>query len=136
MLKIQIQLDKTFRIVEIVRKQNFDYWDKDKRKTAFENLNKDLSDFFGVEKPKICFLEKDKRAVVLGMCDKNSKIIFLSNYSLITFLHEFFHYVFDNSETDIRIFSVLVFSLAYPQNLKKLILNNGCVLKRQSNVKH
>jgi len=124
-----MEIKRIDELVEIVREQNNNYWKKESRKRAFEILNRRLTEYFNLKPSKIIV---KKNLFCFGCCDiKNHKII-MNRYSLITFLHEFFHKIFPD-EYSVRLLSSIIFSLAYPRRFRKLILHKG-ILQRKKRV--
>jgi len=121
-----IETKKLVKIANHIReKYRNDFWDKNKREEAFNNLLNDLSVMFNKEKPKL-IVNSNLNDGEFGYTLPNEKIIVINKYSLITLLHEAYHYFFNEiDETNVRIASILTFVLAYPEK----IMNNEYVIR-------
>lgn len=132
MEETKFELKDIHKIVEIVRKQNLDYWNKEDRrirKQAIRNLNKDLSLFLEKTEKEIVFDREMLGSGVLGTSSNDE--IHLPKASLITYLHEFFHSIFNRDEMSCRMLSTLVYGLAYPEKLENLVLTNGSLFTKK-----
>lgn len=127
-----MRLDKINEVVDVVRSYGEDYWNKDTntRELTFAVLNGELSRLFNVTKPEIKIIPRALSITqILGISNRQQNVIQLNKYSLVTYLHEFFHHLGNSDEVDARIFSNMIFGMAYPEKISKLKLKGGIVKK-------
>jgi hypothetical protein len=120
-----IDLGKMNQTVEAVSLGGANYWTHGKRRKAYKELDARLCSLYGLEPSKIVHTHNVPVPGALGV--NAGKTIYLGRWSLVTYLHEFYHRVVGADEMTCRIVSNFLYIAAYPEKASNAVLVQGVV---------